>query len=99
VLVHTPLFTFVRPLVLLIFTNLTCFVCFVLNRPLVICFGSEFFWGDFLESICFCSLALPLLFVKLYFKFNFNAFLYFIYALLFNGWLNLQLRLKMKPHP
>jgi hypothetical protein len=34
VLVHTPLFTFVRPLVLLIFTNLTCFVCFVLIRSL-----------------------------------------------------------------
>jgi hypothetical protein len=34
VLFHTPLFTFVRPLVLLIFTNLTCFVCFVLNRSL-----------------------------------------------------------------
>jgi hypothetical protein len=34
VLVHTPLFMFVRPLVLLIFTNLTCFVCFVLIRSL-----------------------------------------------------------------
>jgi hypothetical protein len=34
VLFHTPLFTFVRPLVLLIFTNLTCFVCFVLIRSL-----------------------------------------------------------------
>jgi hypothetical protein len=34
VLVHTPLFTFVRPLVLLIFNNLTCFVCFVINRAL-----------------------------------------------------------------
>jgi hypothetical protein len=34
VLIHTPLFTFVRPLVLLIFTNLTCFVCFVLIRSL-----------------------------------------------------------------
>jgi hypothetical protein len=34
VLVHTLLFTFVRPLVLLIFTNLTCFVCFVLIRSL-----------------------------------------------------------------
>jgi hypothetical protein len=32
VLFHTPLFTFVRPLVLLIFTNLTCFVCFVLIK-------------------------------------------------------------------
>jgi hypothetical protein len=28
VLFHTPLFTFVRPLALLIFNNLTCFVCF-----------------------------------------------------------------------
>jgi hypothetical protein len=34
VLVRTPLFTFVRPLVLLIFTILTCFVCFVLIRSL-----------------------------------------------------------------
>jgi hypothetical protein len=34
VLFHTPLFMFVRPLVLLIFNNLTCFVCFVINRPL-----------------------------------------------------------------
>jgi hypothetical protein len=34
VLFHTPLFTFVRPLVLLIFTNLTCFVYFVLIRSL-----------------------------------------------------------------
>jgi hypothetical protein len=34
VLFHTPLFTFVRPLALLIFNNLTCFVCFVINRPL-----------------------------------------------------------------
>jgi hypothetical protein len=28
VLFYTPLFTFVRPLALLIFNNLTCFVCF-----------------------------------------------------------------------
>jgi hypothetical protein len=28
VLFHTPLFTFVRPLALLIFNYLTCFVCF-----------------------------------------------------------------------
>jgi hypothetical protein len=34
VLFHTPLFMFVRPLALLIFNNLTCFVCFVINRPL-----------------------------------------------------------------
>jgi hypothetical protein len=32
VLVRTPLFTFVRPLVLLIFIILTCFVCIVLIR-------------------------------------------------------------------
>jgi hypothetical protein len=34
VLFHTHLFMFVRPLALLIFNNLTCFVCFVINRPL-----------------------------------------------------------------
>jgi hypothetical protein len=34
VLFHTSLFTFVRPLVLLIFTNLTSFVCFVLIKSL-----------------------------------------------------------------
>jgi hypothetical protein len=34
VLVRTPLFTFVRPSILLIFTILTCFVCFVLIRSL-----------------------------------------------------------------
>jgi hypothetical protein len=34
VLFHTHLFTFVRPLALLIFNNLTCIVCFVINRPL-----------------------------------------------------------------
>jgi hypothetical protein len=34
VLFHTPLFMFVRPLVLLIFDNFTCFVCFVINRAL-----------------------------------------------------------------
>jgi hypothetical protein len=34
VLSHTPLFMFVRPLALLIFNNLTCFVYFVISRPL-----------------------------------------------------------------
>jgi hypothetical protein len=34
VLLYTPLFMFVRPLALLIFNNLSCFVCFVINRPL-----------------------------------------------------------------
>jgi hypothetical protein len=34
VLLYTPLFTFVKPLALLIFNNLTCFVCFVINKPL-----------------------------------------------------------------
>jgi hypothetical protein len=34
VLFHTPWFMFVGPLALLIFNKLTCFVCFVINRPL-----------------------------------------------------------------
>jgi hypothetical protein len=34
VLFHTPLFMFVRPLALLIFNKLTCFVCFVIIRAL-----------------------------------------------------------------
>jgi hypothetical protein len=34
VLFHTPLFIFVRPLALLISMHFTCFVCFVINRPL-----------------------------------------------------------------
>jgi hypothetical protein len=34
VLIHTPLFMFVRPLALLISNHFTCFVCFVINRSL-----------------------------------------------------------------
>jgi hypothetical protein len=34
VLFHTPLFIFVTPLALLISIHFTCFVCFVINRPL-----------------------------------------------------------------
>jgi hypothetical protein len=34
VLFHTPLFIFVRPLALLMSMHFTCFVCFVINRPL-----------------------------------------------------------------
>jgi hypothetical protein len=34
VLFHTPLFIFVKPLALLISMHFTCFVCFVINRPL-----------------------------------------------------------------
>jgi hypothetical protein len=34
VLIHTPLFLFVRPLTLLISNNFTCFYCFVMNRSL-----------------------------------------------------------------
>jgi hypothetical protein len=34
VLSHTPLFMFVRPLALLIFSNFTCFIFFVINRSL-----------------------------------------------------------------
>jgi hypothetical protein len=34
VLFHTPLFILVNPLALLISMHFTCFVCFVINRPL-----------------------------------------------------------------